>query len=88
MMSPEHISNPYPNEQEKAEIMAKTGIELKQLTKWFENNRKRYWKPRAQLQPAMAPSRLPQETVALTLLTHHPPRPQFHSSQFSTSIMS
>eukprot|EP00970_Alexandrium_tamarense_P015004 scaffold4566_cov103-Alexandrium_tamarense.AAC.1 len=65
MMSTKHISNPYPNKQEKAEIMAKTGIELKQLTKWFENNRKRYWKPRveAQLQPAMAPSRLPQETV-------------------------
>jgi|EP00970_Alexandrium_tamarense_P011025 hypothetical protein len=55
MMSPEHISHPYLTEQEKAEIMAKTGIELKQLTKWFVNNRKRYWKPRveAKLQPAM-----------------------------------
>jgi hypothetical protein len=30
MMSPEHISHPYPSEQEKAEIMAKMGIELKQ----------------------------------------------------------
>ncbi|EED95782.1 predicted protein, partial [Thalassiosira pseudonana CCMP1335] len=46
MMSPEHIFHPYPREQEKAEIMAETGIELKQLTKWFENNRRRYWKPR------------------------------------------
>ena len=46
MMSPEHISHPYPTEQEKAEIMAETGIELKQLTNWFVNNRKRYWKPR------------------------------------------
>ncbi|EED89139.1 predicted protein, partial [Thalassiosira pseudonana CCMP1335] len=54
MMSPEHISHPYPTEQEKAEIMAETGIELKQLTNWFVNNRKRYWKPRveAKLQPA------------------------------------
>eukprot|EP00970_Alexandrium_tamarense_P001169 scaffold126_cov114-Alexandrium_tamarense.AAC.2 len=68
MMSTKHISNPYPNKHnkhEKAEIMAKTGIEPKQLANWFVNNRKRYWKPRveAKLQPAMAPSRLPQETV-------------------------
>ncbi len=45
MMSPEHISYPYPNEQEKAEIMAETGIELKQLMNWFANKRRRYWKP-------------------------------------------
>jgi hypothetical protein len=48
MMSPEHIAHPYPTEQEKAEIMADTGIELKQLTNWFVNNRKRYWKPRVE----------------------------------------
>jgi 2-polyprenyl-3-methyl-5-hydroxy-6-metoxy-1,4-benzoquinol methylase len=48
MMSPEHISHPYLREQEKAEIMAETGIELKQLMKWFANNRKRYWKPRVE----------------------------------------
>lgn len=46
MMSPEHIQNPYPTEDEKAEIMAATGIEKKQLTCWFSNNRKRYWKPK------------------------------------------
>eukprot|EP00970_Alexandrium_tamarense_P010789 scaffold2225_cov198-Alexandrium_tamarense.AAC.8 len=45
MMSPEHIYRPYPTKQEKAEIMAETGIELKQLTNWFANKRKRYWKP-------------------------------------------
>lgn len=45
MMSPEHIAHPYPTEKEKQEIMADTGIELKQLTNWFVNNRKRYWKP-------------------------------------------
>ena len=28
--------------------MADTGIELKQLTNWFVNNRKRYWKPRVE----------------------------------------
>ena len=48
MMSPEHIARPYPTEQEKAQIMAETGIELKQLTNWFVNNRKRYWKPRVE----------------------------------------
>ncbi|CAB9510582.1 BEL1-like homeodomain protein [Seminavis robusta] len=48
MMSPEHIAHPYPTEQEKQQIMADTGIELKQLTNWFVNNRKRYWKPRVE----------------------------------------
>ena len=48
MMSPEHISHPYPTEQEKVEIMKDTDIELKQLTNWFVNNRKRYWKPRVE----------------------------------------
>mmetsp|Transcript_84382 Transcript_84382/g.239777 ORF Transcript_84382/g.239777 Transcript_84382/m.239777 type:complete len:228 (-) Transcript_84382:737-1420(-) len=45
MMSPNHIKHPYPTEQEKKEIMVATGIELKQLTNWFLNNRKRFWKP-------------------------------------------
>lgn len=48
MMSPEHIAHPYPTEPEKAKIMADTGIEMKQLTNWFVNNRKRYWKPRVE----------------------------------------
>jgi len=42
MMSPEHIAHPYPTEQEKREIMDATGIELRQLTNWLVNNRKRY----------------------------------------------
>jgi Homeobox KN domain len=50
MMSPAHIAHPYPTDQEKAKIMADTGIELKQLTNWFVNNRKRYWKPRVEAQ--------------------------------------
>ena len=56
-MSPEHIAHPYPTEQEKSQIMAETGIELKQLTNWFVNNRKRYWKPRveARLQHVQIP---------------------------------
>jgi hypothetical protein len=48
MMSPEHISHPYPTDAEKATIMAETGIEIKQLTNWFVNNRKRFWKPRVE----------------------------------------
>ena len=48
MMSPEHINHPYPTEKEKAQIMSDTGIELKQLTNWFVNNRKRDWKPRVE----------------------------------------
>lgn len=48
MMSPDHIAHPYPTEKEKLEIMSATGIELKQLTNWFVNNRKRFWKPRVE----------------------------------------
>lgn len=48
MMSPEHVAHPYPTDLEKAQIMADTGIELKQLTNWFVNNRKRFWKPRVE----------------------------------------
>ena len=48
MMSPDHIEHPYPSEDEKLTIMADTGIELKQLTNWFVNNRKRYWKPKVE----------------------------------------
>ena len=59
MMSPEHIAHPYPTEQEKAFIMKETGIELKQLTNWFVNNRKRYWKPRVE-------ARLQQQQQATT----------------------
>ena len=45
MMSPEHVQHPYPTEEEKADIITATGIDKKQLTCWFSNNRKRYWKP-------------------------------------------
>lgn len=45
MMSPEHIEHPYPSEEEKKELMKETGIDLKQLSNWFTNARKRVWKP-------------------------------------------
>lgn len=45
LMSPEHFYNPYPSAEEKEELLAQTGIEMKQLTNWFTNARKRIWKP-------------------------------------------
>lgn len=79
MMSPEHVAHPYPTEQEKAQIMAATGIELKQLTNWFVNNRKRYWKPRvearlqqqAQVQAAAAAAAVAAAAVAQVVPTKH-----------------
>uniref|UniRef100_A0A7S4QF48 Homeobox domain-containing protein n=3 Tax=Ditylum brightwellii TaxID=49249 RepID=A0A7S4QF48_9STRA len=68
MMSPEHVAHPYPTEQEKAQIMANTGIELKQLTNWFVNNRKRYWKPRVEArlqQQAQAAAATPSSVVVV-----------------------
>lgn len=56
--------------------MAETGIELKQLTNWFVNNRKRYWKPRveAKLQNkdgSSVTSPLNQGTGGLSISIHH-----------------
>ena len=44
MTSSDHVNYPYPTEEEKAEIVAATGIELKQLSNWLVNHRQRYWK--------------------------------------------
>jgi hypothetical protein len=86
MMSPEHIAHPYPTEQEKAQIMVETGIELKQLTNWFVNNRKRYWKPRVEARqaqvatdPLVSPSKLDLKSntaphIALDMTTTQQPR--------------
>lgn len=46
VLSPAHFENPFPTEEEKTDIIAATGIEKKQLSCWFSNNRKRFWKPR------------------------------------------
>jgi len=53
--------------------MDDTGIELKQLTNWFVNNRKRYWKPRveARLQQqaavaAVSPTKIVQAASTVT----------------------
>mmetsp|Transcript_4916 Transcript_4916/g.10824 ORF Transcript_4916/g.10824 Transcript_4916/m.10824 type:complete len:641 (+) Transcript_4916:112-2034(+) len=43
MMSPKHCDHPYPNAEEKAAIMADTGISYTELNNWFVNNRKRFW---------------------------------------------
>jgi len=76
IMSPDHIAHPYPTEQEKSEIMRETGIEMKQLTNWFVNNRKRYWKPRVearlreqQLKVSRAKGPSPVEQTQLTNLS-------------------
>ena len=39
MASPEHCAHPYPNLEEKAKIIADTGINFAELNNWFVNNR-------------------------------------------------
>jgi hypothetical protein len=68
MMSAEHIAHPYPTEQEKVKIMEDTDIELKQLTNWFVNNRKRYWKPRIEARLQDTPQDPPGPPVKATLI--------------------
>ncbi|KAL7529602.1 hypothetical protein ACHAXR_003046, partial [Thalassiosira sp. AJA248-18] len=43
MMSPEHCDHPYPTAEEKAVIIADTGMSFTELNNWFVNNRKRFW---------------------------------------------
>ena len=48
-----HIALPFPTEAHKLELVASCGMSLQQITHWFENARKRSWKPFcAQLQQA------------------------------------
>ncbi|XP_006651679.2 putative homeobox protein knotted-1-like 5 [Oryza brachyantha] len=40
-----HYRWPYPSEMEKAALAESTGLDKKQITNWFINQRKRHWKP-------------------------------------------
>ena len=40
-----HVSHPFPNEDQKRELVSRTELSMKQVCDWFTNNRKRYWKP-------------------------------------------
>jgi hypothetical protein len=46
LLSPEHTGNPYPTDAEKAELIAKTGVNSAQLSTWFVNARRRLVSPR------------------------------------------
>jgi hypothetical protein len=41
-----HKNVSYPTEEDKEHLMNVTGLSKKQITCWFSNNRKRYWKPK------------------------------------------
>lgn len=43
LLSPEHINNPFPTEEEKERLQAATGLKKKQIQQWFSNNRKRFF---------------------------------------------
>lgn len=43
LLSPEHINNPFPTEEEKEQMQAATGLKKKQIQQWFSNNRKRFF---------------------------------------------
>jgi len=41
LLSPAHITNPYPTPAEQEELMAECNIDKKQLKNWFTNARRR-----------------------------------------------
>mmetsp|Transcript_8596 Transcript_8596/g.25856 ORF Transcript_8596/g.25856 Transcript_8596/m.25856 type:complete len:245 (-) Transcript_8596:78-812(-) len=84
LLSPEHIHHPYPSADDQAALMAKTGIDKKQLKNWFTNARRRIWKPlraaegdapdAGRPEPA-EPSAGPETPFATDLLDEGPRRP-------------
>ena len=48
LLHPDNIEHPYPDDDEKAQIMKDTGVTPKQLKNWFVNNRKRYWESKVE----------------------------------------
>mmetsp|Transcript_5071 Transcript_5071/g.13634 ORF Transcript_5071/g.13634 Transcript_5071/m.13634 type:complete len:290 (-) Transcript_5071:649-1518(-) len=40
----QNLEDPYPTDSEKVELATTTGVPLKQITNWFINYRKRFWK--------------------------------------------
>lgn len=44
LLSDAHINHPYPTENEKKELCAATGLDVKRLNNWFVNSRGRIWK--------------------------------------------
>ncbi|KAL3765839.1 hypothetical protein ACHAW5_004156 [Stephanodiscus triporus] len=45
LLSRQHIEQPYPSEQNYADLSRATGLEKPQLKNWFVNNRRRLWRP-------------------------------------------
>ncbi|KAG7359908.1 homeobox KN domain containing protein [Nitzschia inconspicua] len=78
LLHPDHIHHPYPTEQEKAKMIADTGIDMKRLNNWFVNSRIRIWKPKYEAlmkQQKMQGKQSPQVPVATTPSTN-PPSPR------------
>ena len=46
MFHPDNVSNPYPTNSQKDELMAETGLSKRQIDTWFVNARKRFWAPK------------------------------------------
>ncbi|XP_050221275.1 homeobox protein knotted-1-like 1 [Mercurialis annua] len=40
-----HYRWPYPTEEEKVKLIERSGLDQKQISNWFINQRKRHWKP-------------------------------------------
>ncbi|XP_022134695.1 homeobox protein knotted-1-like 6 isoform X2 [Momordica charantia] len=48
-----HSKWPYPTEMDKVELAESTGLDQKQISNWFINQRKRHWKPSENMQFAI-----------------------------------
>ncbi|XP_038975262.1 homeobox protein knotted-1-like 3 [Phoenix dactylifera] len=48
-----HYGWPYPTEGEKMALAESTGLDQKQISNWFINQRKRHWKPSENMQFAV-----------------------------------
>lgn len=55
LLSPGHIDNPYPTGSEFDALMESTKLDRSQLKHWFNNARKRIWKPLVQSEGRLIP---------------------------------
>ncbi|XP_076921184.1 homeobox protein knotted-1-like 7 [Bidens hawaiensis] len=53
----QHSKWPYPTEDEKAKLVEKTGLRLKQINNWFINQRKRNWQSSSNFVTTLKPKR-------------------------------
>ncbi|GAB2293722.1 Homeotic protein knotted-1 [Dionaea muscipula] len=66
-----HYKWPYPSESEKVALAETTGLDQKQISNWFINQRKRHWKPSENMQFMVMDGIHPHNVAAVYMEGHY-----------------